>query len=245
MRFLQIVWDCAKTTSSSKRPRFGPTIEAPSDGEEGRNRTIILHTNDKKSWFWYIPLQDDVVSVGVVADNDYLLKRGQSPEQTFQSELAQCDAVRSRVSGGEQFGKYHAAKEFSYSTKRQAGEGWVLVGDAFGFIDPVYSSGVYLALKSGELAADAIVDGLGANDLSGDRLGRWAVDFKQGVVWIRKLVHAFYTDKFSFGMFLKEHPQYAGNLTDLLIGRVFTDSAGEIFNDMDPVLERIGGDAGS
>ena len=209
--------------------------------EEGRNRTIILHTNEKKSWFWYIPLQDDIVSVGVVGDNDYLLKRSESPEQTFQCELEQCDGVRSRVSGGEQFGKYHAAKEFSYSTKQQAGDGWVLVGDAFGFIDPVYSSGVYLALKSGELAADAIVDGLQSDDLSGDRLGRWADDFKQGVVWIRKLVHAFYTDQFSFGMFLKEHPQYAGNLTDLLIGRVFTESAGEIFGRMDPVLERIGG----
>ena len=209
--------------------------------EEGRNRTIILHTNNKKSWFWYIPLQDDIVSVGVVGDNDYLLKGGETPEQTFQQELAQCDAVAARVACGEQLGKYHAAKEFSYNTTQHAGEGWVLVGDAFGFIDPVYSSGVYLALKSGELAADAIIDGLRADDVSGEQLGQWADDFKQGVIWIRKLVHAFYTNDFSFGMFLKEHPQYAGNLTDLLIGRVFTEDAGEIFNDMDPVLQRMGG----
>ena len=61
---------------------------------------------------------------------------------------------------------FHVAKEFSYTTRQHAGDGWILVGDAFGFIDPVYSSGVFLALKSGELAADAIVDGLRNNDLS-------------------------------------------------------------------------------
>ena len=128
--------------------------------EEGTNRTIILHTNDKTSWFWYIPLQDDVVSVGVVGDNDYLLKGRGTPEQTFQEELNKCPPVQSRVVSGEQIGKFHAAKEFSYSTTQHAGEGWVLIGDAFGFIDPVYSSGVFLALKSGELAADAIIGGL-------------------------------------------------------------------------------------
>jgi flavin-dependent dehydrogenase len=206
--------------------------------EEGCNTTIILHTHDKKAWFWYIPLRDDIVSVGLVADNDYLLKGRGTPAQTFSEELQKCEAVQSRVAGGKQFGKFHAAKEFSYSTQQHAGEGWVLVGDAFGFIDPVYSSGVFLALKSGELAADAIIDGLRTDNLSEQQLGKWADDFKAGIVWIRKLVHAFYTNEFSFGMFLKDHPNYTGQLTDLLIGRVFHSGAGEIFNDMDPAIEK-------
>ena len=75
--------------------------------------------------------------------------------------------------------------------------------------------------------------------MSPQQLGGWADDFKRGVTWIRKLVHAFYTDEFSFGMFLKDHPQYIGSLTDLLIGRVFTDNAGHIFDDMDPVLKKM------
>jgi flavin-dependent dehydrogenase len=206
--------------------------------EEHNNTTIILHTSDKKSWFWYIPLRDDIVSIGVVADNDYLLKGRGTPEQTFQEELQKCQAVQTRVSRGEQIGKFHAAKEFSYSTRQHAGEGWVLVGDAFGFIDPVYSSGVFLALKSGELAADAIAQGLRTGNLSADQLGQWTDDFKAGIVWIRKLVEAFYTNEFSFGMFLKDHPEHTGNLTDLLIGRVFHAGAGEIFADMDPAIEK-------
>ena len=201
------------------------------------NATIILHTNDKKAWFWYIPLKDNIVSVGVVGDNDYMLKGRGSAEEVFSEELEKCLAVKSRVSEAEQIGKYHVAKEFSYTTKQHAGEGWVLVGDAYGFIDPIYSSGVFLALKSGELAGDAIVSGLANKNLSGEQLGSWANHFNGGSHWIRKLVHAFYTNEFSFGGFMKKHPEHQGNLTDLLIGRVFHESAGDIFADMDRSIE--------
>ncbi len=201
-----------------------------------QNTTIILHTTDRCSWFWYIPLSDDIVSVGVVSDNDYLLKDRGTPEATFAEELSKCPAVEQRVARGERIGRFHVAKEFSYTTRQQAGDGWVLIGDAFGFIDPIYSSGVFLALKSGELAADSIVDGLKRNDLSAEQLGRWTDGFQQGIHWIRKLVHAFYTDSFSFGSFMKQFPEHQGNLTDLLIGRVFDQQVGRIFDDLDPVL---------
>ena len=203
-----------------------------------RNTTIILHTNDRSCWFWYIPLSNDIVSVGVVGDHEYLLKDRGRPEQTFAEELAKCEAVQRRVAGAQRSGDFHVAKEFSYATRQHAGDGWVLVGDAFGFIDPVYSSGVFLALKSGEMAADAVADGLRKGDLSAAQLGRWTRDFKAGIVWIRKLVDAFYTNEFSFGKFMKQHPEHAGNLTNLLIGRVFEDGAGKIFEDLDPAIEK-------
>ena len=198
--------------------------------------TMILHTSDKQAWFWYIPLSNDLVSVGVVSDNDYLLKRQGPPEHTFQEELAKCDAVAQRLTHAERSGDYHVAKEVSYTTKQHAGDGWVLVGDAFGFIDPIYSSGVYLALRSGEHAADAIVEGFKRNDLSGMQLGKWSQEFKQGSELIRKLVHAFYTNEFSFGKFMKSHPEHQGRLTDLLIGRVFDGDVAKIFTDLDPAV---------
>ena len=133
--------------------------------------------------------------------------------------------------------EFHAIKEFSYFTSQHAGDGWVLIGDAWGFIDPIYSSGVYFALKSGELAADAVVEGLARGDTSGQQLGKWTDGFKVGVNWVRKLVEAYYTNEFSFGSFMREFPQHRGNLTDLLIGRIFYDGAGQIFQDMDPRLE--------
>jgi len=210
--------------------------------DEGKNggATIILQTNMKKSWFWFIPLQDGVTSIGVVGDNEYLLKGRGSPEEIFQQELSICPAMLSRLEKSQLVSEFRITKEFSYATTKHAGDGWVLTGDAWGFIDPIYSSGVFFALRSGELAADAIVEGLQNNDTSGEQLGKWVTDFVFGTQWIRKLVDAYYTEEFSFGRFLKNHPQYVENLTDLLIGRIFYPGAGDIFKDMDPALARDG-----
>ena len=201
--------------------------------------TCILHTESKEAWFWYIPLMDGTVSVGLVANNDFLLKRGGSPQQTFEAEMKNCPGVGRRLRDATQVGRFHVAKEFSYKTSKQAGDGWVLVGDAGGFIDPIYSTGVYLALKSGMLAGESIVDALGRNDVSEKMLGRWTTNYESGVDWLRKLVRVFYTNEFSFGSFMKAHPEHAKNLTDLLVGRVFEGNPGAIFKDLDPWLEKV------
>lgn len=198
--------------------------------------TLILHTADKKSWFWYIPLANGVTSIGVVGDCHYLLKGRGAPAEVFEDELVKCPALIERLMDAAMVGNLHVAKEFSYTTRRRAGEGWVLVGDAYGSIDPIHSSGVLFAMKSGEWAADAIIEGFARGDLSAKQLGCWTAKFDRGVQWVRKLVHAFYTHDFSLGEFLKTHPEHTGNLTDLLCGRVFHDGAGRIFDDMDPWL---------
>src|SRR3954471_14329315 len=137
--------------------------------------TMVLQTPDKQGWFWYIPQHDDIVSVGVVAPFDYLFKnRGKDFEKIFTEEVERCPAVKKRIAGATQAAGYFATKDYSYRTTKAAGDGWVLVGDAWGFLDPLYSSGVLLALKSGELAAEAIADGLQKGDTSGAQLGRWA-----------------------------------------------------------------------
>jgi flavin-dependent dehydrogenase len=208
--------------------------------DEGKNlgATIILHTDAKESWFWFIPLADGITSIGVVGDRDYMLKGRGKPPQVFADELMKCSAMQRRLANATQSEDFHVAKEFSYSTTRRSGEGWVLVGDAYGFIDPIYSTGVFFALRTGELAADAIVEGFQKNDLSASQLGCWTKDFDEGVKWIRKLVGAYYTNEFSFGRFLKTNMQHVGNLTDLLIGRIFYDGAGDIFDDMDQAIEQ-------
>lgn len=209
--------------------------------DEGENAgaTIILHTRSKQTWFWYIPLSRNIVSVGVVGDNDLLLSGRGSAEQVFQQELASCNGVTERLEQAQRVDNFHIAKEFSYTTTQQAGDGWILIGDAMGFVDPIYSSGVFFALKSGELAADCIVQAIRSGDLSASQLGRWTGPFNEGTRWIRKLVDAFYTEPFSMGKFMKMHPQHRGNLTNLLIGRIFDDSAGELFDDLDVWLEGL------
>src|SRR5436309_864638 len=108
------------------------------------------------------------------------------------------------------------------SSREVAGHGWVLIGDAFGFLDPLYSSGVLLALRSGEMAADAIAEGLARDDVSAAQLGNWGPLFNRGVDRMRRLVCEYY-DGFSFGQFVRTFPQLKGIVTDLLIGDLFTD----------------------
>jgi flavin-dependent dehydrogenase len=107
-----------------------------------------------------------------------------------------------------------------------------MVGDAFGFLDPLYSSGVLLALKSGEMAADAVVEGLRTGDVSAEQLGKWGPVFNQGVDRMRRLVCEFY-DGFSFGRFIRTYPEMRGTVTDLLIGDLFTDKVDRVWQPLE------------
>jgi len=201
--------------------------------------TLVLRTKSNKCWFWHIPLSNDVVSVGVVGDAAHLLQGRGTPDQIFAEEVADCPSIAERLAGSEKIAGLDVVKEYSYSTERSAGDGWLFVGDAWGFIDPLYSSGVYFALKSGQLAADAIVEGFQKNDLSAAQLGKWVPEFAKGTNWVRKLVLAFYTGQFRVGQFMREYPQHQRNFTDILIGRIFYPEAGDIFHDLDPWLARM------
>jgi len=192
------------------------------DAGRDEGATIVLQTQGKAGWFWYIPLHNDVVSVGVVADFDYLFKNrdGKDHEAIYFEEVDRCPEVKRRIAVGTRCDGFHVQKEYSYHSKQAAGDGWVLVGDAFGFLDPLYSSGVLLALKSGQLAADAIAEGLAKGDTSAAQLSKWAPEFKQGMDRMRRMVVEYY-EGFSFGRFVKRNPGHKGHLTDLLIGDVF------------------------
>src|SRR3954452_20091544 len=122
------------------------------DSGRDEGATMVLQTPDRKGWFWYIPHHDDIVSVGIVAPFDYLFKgRGKDFAKIFAEEVERTPAVKKRIDGARQAAGFFATKDYSYRTTRASGDGWVLVVDAWGFLDPLYSSGVLLALKSGEL----------------------------------------------------------------------------------------------
>ncbi|MFN0137504.1 MAG: NAD(P)/FAD-dependent oxidoreductase [Phycisphaerae bacterium] len=199
--------------------------------------TLVCQVQGAAGWFWYIPLKDNIVSIGIVADIDYLIKGRGKPEQTIVEEIAKCPIVAERLQSAERVSPVHVLSDFSYNSKVAAGDGWVLIGDAFTFLDPMYSSGVFLALKSGELAADAVHAALVAGDTSAARLGAWGDDFYAGVQAIRKLVYAFYTPDFSFGKFNKMHPEFKDNLVRLLIGDVMKRDVDAIFDPMGKMVD--------
>ena len=199
--------------------------------------TMVLQTPGRDGWFWYIPQHDNIVSLGVVAPFDYLFKgRKGDHEATYFEEVEKTPAVKKRIADAKRVTGFFATRDYSYRATRVAGNGWVLVGDAFGFLDPLYSSGVLLALKSGELAADAIIDGLQKGDTSGAQLGRWGDNFNLGVDRMRRLVCEYY-DGFSFGNFVRNYPELRGTITDLLIGDLFTDRVDKVWQPMESLYE--------
>jgi flavin-dependent dehydrogenase len=194
--------------------------------------TLVIQTPNKQGWWWYIPQHDNTISVGVVAPFDYLFKNRGSHEQVYNEEVEACPAVKQRISMGQRRTGHFATKDYSYRSKEVAGDGWVLIGDAFGFLDPLYSSGVLLALRSGEMAADAIAEGLRKNDVSAAQLGKWGETFNKGVDRMRRLVCEYY-DGFSFGQFVRTFPHLKGLVTDLLIGDLFTERVDAVWGPME------------
>ena len=197
--------------------------------------TIIFSSEQHKSWFWFIPLPGDTVSVGCTGAMDWMFEKGRSADQVFERELTRCPALGRRLANAEPTEPIRSTKDFSYRSTQCAGDRWVLIGDAYGFIDPVYSSGVFLAMKSAELAADTIDRALVNNDLSAGSLGAWKEEYDAGVQHFRNLVYAFYNPKFSFAAFIAKHPEFRDDLTDLLVGNVFKPGAGRMFQSMEEV----------
>ena len=197
--------------------------------------TLILHTEEKDSWFWSIPLPYNRTSIGVVGELGYLLQNRRdvdgklNAQKIFTEELEKCTPLKQRLEGAKQLFPIQSTKDFSYRANRIAGNNWVLVGDAFGFLDPVYSTGLFLALKSGEMAADVIIEAFEKNDFSEAQLGSFGPAFVEGMEAFRKLVYAFYTKEFSFARFLSEYPEHQGGIVDILSGDVFRKDVTHIF----------------
>jgi flavin-dependent dehydrogenase len=206
--------------------------------DEGKNEgaTLVLSLPNQDGWFWYIPLQDDIVSVGVVADPEYLFNGRAKPADVLDQEIAKTASMARRLTRATRISPVHVLSDFTYRSTRVAGDGWVLIGDAFGFLDPIYSSGVFMALKTAELAADSINSAFTTGDFSPLRLANWGSTLIDGYNAIRKLVYAFYTRGFSFGQFMRKHPEFKKNLVDLLIGDVFRPEVNEIFRPMGQMI---------
>ncbi len=199
------------------------------DIDEGA--TTVAFVPDK-GWFWHIPQHNDMVSVGVVAEGKYLTRDGvRDPKEIFHREVEQNQWIREHLVAGTPMGQYWLTSEYSRHSKYGASPGLLLVGDAFAFIDPCFSSGVMLALKSGVLSGEEVHKALVDDDLSPQRFAHYGAMIRQGVENMRKLVYAFYDPNFSFREVIQRFPEAAGEITDCL--------SGDVNKDFTPLWNRI------
>ena len=123
------------------------------DGKAQGNISIFWFDH---GWFWFIPLADGTTSVGAVVWPYYLKTRATPLEQFFADTIAMAPELAARLDGATRVSEVQATGNFSYSSDHTHGPGYLLIGDAYAFIDPVFSSGVMLAMQGGFLAADTV-----------------------------------------------------------------------------------------
>ena len=194
--------------------------------------TTVAYLPDK-GWFWYIPLSGDMVSVGIVAERDYLFNGSTKDRaEIFQREVQNNEWIKEHLSVGEQLGEYRTTGEYSYRNQYCSMDGLVLAGDALGFLDPVFSSGVFLALKSGAILADEVDLALSTGSVTARSFDGYGKKMQSSIETMRKIVYAFYDPDFSFGDLVKRGEHLRGALTDCLIGNVDDQDLKELFDSM-------------
>jgi len=178
----------------------------------------------EKGWFWWIPLHNDRLSLGIVAEGKYLSRGGvRDPKGMLEREINNNQWIKDNLAPAKQYGDYYVTNEFTHHSRYCGTDGLVLLGDAYCFLDPVFSSGLMLALKSGVMAADAAHAGFEKGDLSAASFEGYAHQLREGIENMRKLCYAFYNENFSFRDLVMKHPDIAGSVTDCLSGDVNKD----------------------
>jgi flavin-dependent dehydrogenase len=194
-----------------------------------------------RGWFWFIPFKDGRTSVGAVMPRAWTLAhQGKAPE-LFAQALAESSAIRALLpSGARMLLEPEATADFTFRTRAMAGDGWLAVGDAGGFIDPLFSTGAHVAMVGASHAATALDAALTEGDVQASRFGAWAQKIRRGTETFIGVVQAFYEGSLVDYLFAERPRVYIKRaITSMLTGDVFEDSrwVNEMRARYAPVLE--------
>ena len=194
---------------------FEGVVRAP--GPEGGNILIVRLVG---GWFWIIPLDAKKTSVGLVTTVEAFRAAGEAPERYFQRAIAGSEKLRELLGEATPQMGFHVTSDYSYFRRDLAQERLVLAGDAGGFFDPIFSSGVYMATMSGKLAADMVARAHAAGrTLRPAERRNYTRTVKRHAAVFQKLIAAFYDDD-AFDVFMCEQVPFdlSRGLTSIVAG---------------------------
>ena len=186
-------------------------------GRNAGNTVIVVLRN---AWFWLIPVNAEVMSVGLVVDREHYLRCGLEPEHLLNQTIAESSWVAERMKNAERITDIHARKDFSFRMQKLAGTNYALVGDAAGFIDPIFSTGVFMAMKSADMVAGAVAQRLRTGSMRA--LKMYERDMSRGLDEYLKFIEHFYRREF-LEVFMQ--PSERWGLLNAVVGVL----AGDIF----------------
>jgi 1H-pyrrole-2-carbonyl-[peptidyl-carrier protein] chlorinase len=192
----------------------------------------------QRGWAWQIPISATVTSVGVVIDGAAFVKAGESVEDFFARHVALNPVLAERMAGVRRLGEFVREGNYSYVMDRFAGDGWVLVGDAARFVDPIFSSGVSVAMESAKRAAQSIQSALDSGDLSAASFTAYEDAIRGGIdVW-REFILLFYRLPPLFFDLLKK-PEARLPALQLLQGEVYDRRSVPILETMKNSIQEV------
>src|SRR5437870_2269168 len=156
--------------------------------------TVLLRAIDR--WFWLIPLTAERTSIGVVLDSESFRKSKLKTEDFLEEALAQQPIIAKRMISARRVSQVYVEADFSYRSARLHGDRWLLAGDAAGFIDPIFSSGVFLAVFSGEQCADVLNEVLQRPRNMKRLFARYERSVNRAMDIYLRFVNAWYTKEF-------------------------------------------------
>lgn len=157
-------------------------------------------------WCWLIPLDAEKTSVGLVQSLEHFQKTGLKPQECFEQVMESTSELKARMAGATRVGEYVFTGDYTYRYLQNAGPRWMLIGDAAGFIDPIFSSGVMLALKSGRLAAQEVLEADRKKaPLSAAIQQRYTQEVGKMCTVFQRLIAMFY-DNYAFEVFMTPAP---------------------------------------
>ena len=163
---------------------------------EGRDGTLTLLIRGIDRWFWVIPLTMERTSIGVVLDSETFRRSKLSPEDFLEQALAEQPIIAKRMTNSRRVSEVYVAADFSYRSTKLHGNRWLLAGDAAGFIDPIFSSGVFLAVFSGEQCADVLNEVLDRPRRAKRLFRRYERALNRAMDIYLRFVNAWYTKEF-------------------------------------------------
>ncbi|HEX7831266.1 MAG TPA: NAD(P)/FAD-dependent oxidoreductase [Thermoanaerobaculia bacterium] len=175
-----------------------------SDG--GGPNDIRIVAREDSGWFWLIPISDQLMSVGVVLPRSLYLQMPEgTPEERLDRALADTPVVAELMRDARRAWPVRVEKDFSYSASKYAGDRWILAGDAGSFLDPVFSTGVSIAMESGIEAAQALDEAHRKNSFSARQFKKFSQRQARRFRTFRRFVIGFYTPQFR-DLFFKANP---------------------------------------
>jgi flavin-dependent dehydrogenase len=198
------------------------------DDREGDIQIVVFGEGEQRGWFWLIPFRDGRTSVGAVVSGAWIRARQHlgGPTALFGAAVDQAPTVAWMLDGAERVMAPSATADFSFRVGALCGEGWATVGDAGGFIDPLFSTGAHLAMHGALTGADVIHAALEAGDVTAAGLAPWEQELRAGVELFTGVVQAFYSGDLVPQIFADpQHPFLRRAITSLLAGDVFRGDA--------------------